>query len=589
MTEEVGLNVRVKIIGQKGATSGLRQDMAANVRQGMSSGAASGVKDITRMLPASLRNAMSGATKILSSIKLPAVTMSAPVDQLSKAMEGATGTWAKGMASSLQAAADKTVFGFKVSDFRNVPGLNVPPPLSKVAEGERGASKGGVLSSFFNSIGNLPFLGGGGGGGAAKGGGAGGAAGAAALAAIAAVEILKGILEAIKAVVQRLTEASPLFRGMLKMLNTGFNLVIKPIGDALGYMIRPIARFFITIGRNINIAMAEKAAELQAQGYSGIALGSALLASYPKILLDALMEAIGAADWDGMFSQMLKVLVDNWSRRVPGFVSSALGAMGQTYVGTLTWIGESLYNTINGTVAWVQAQFDNLATPINNALDSIKNALSPLGETILSKINEGIGSLGNLKTFETWLWGTVTGAVGTLGKLGEFGGWLWDKMINIDLSGVKDFGPWLETHIESAIGDLSGLASRVGDAAYKTLYNVLAAIPNTIRKISFTIPLLNHKVDLSGVIGNVAYLASGGITNGPTLAMIGEGRRGTQREVVSPLSELPRLLGLDRQQQQQTLTPPKIEVIVKGDLYGDNIQRKIEEGVERAIYRARGV
>lgn len=511
MAEEVGLRVKVTTVGQKGAMDQLKNETAQSVQQGtktgMSSGAAAGVKDITRMLPASLRNAMSGATKILSSIKLPAVTMSAPVDQLSKAMEGATGTWAKGMASSLQAAADKTVFGFKVSDFQNVQGLAAPQGVAGAAE-----KAGGALGNL-----KLPaFLGGGG----ASAGGAAGAMGAMAGAAAAGVIVLQGILQAVQAVVSRLSEASPLLGSMLKQLNVGFNMILKPIGDVLGYLLRPIARFFMVIGRNMNMAMAEKVAEMQAQGItSGPALAAGMFASLPEILLSSVMDAMEGIDWDSAISQYVRVVSDNLTRVLPSLILTIAEALRELSAGVLMWLGEALYNALSG-----------------------------------------LGS---------WLWGGITGALGgAWSLLSGFGGWLWDS-------------------IKNAIGNLGSALGDLGNFVWKKIHNAIAGAFNAIHNFNFSV--LGQTIAPFQAVPTIPYLASGGITNGPTLAMIGEGRRGTQREVVSPLSDLPRLLGLDRQQQQQTLTPPKIEVIVKGDLYGDNIQRKIEEGVERAIYRARGV
>lgn len=73
------------------------------------------------------------------------------------------------------------------------------------------------------------------------------------------------------------------------------------------------------------------------------------------------------------------------------------------------------------------------------------------------------------------------------------------------------------------------------------------AINNVIRgwnALHFTIPSVNaFGMHLGGgTIGvpHIPELAKGGITNGPTLAMIGEGK---EREVVAPLSQVPKLAG----------------------------------------------
>ncbi len=449
--------------------------------------------------------------------------------------------------------------------------VKVPPPLQKFqGTSQPGQGRGGPVeksiekligklpggSSIMGGIeGLLPGLGGAGGAGGASGaGGAGGgaaAAGGVAMVAMLGIEVLKGIMAILQQIFQRLVEASPSLKAMVKMLNTGFNMIIKPIGDAIGYLLRPIARFFIVIGRNVNMAMAEKVAELQGQGYSSFGISGAMIASLPEIYLKVLVDAFKGIDWDSMINEWARVVTTNFTERIPSLISLIITVFASLTMELSTWfwgeVGKSL------SALW----------------STISRALGGLGSWLWGGITSALnGAWGAVSGFGTWLWTSITKAIGSLGSiLGGFGSWLWN--------GIK-----------GAIGSIGNLGSQLASEIKKFFHNAIAALINSIRNWDSGLPILGKP--FTG-LPSIAYLAAGGITNGPTLAMIGEGRGGREREVVSPLSQLPRLLGLDKQQQQAAM-PPKIEIHIHGNVNGvDDLNRAIERGIDRYAYRLRGI
>ena len=559
--------------------------------------------------------------------------------------------------------------------------VKVPPPLQKFqGTSQPGQGRGGPVeksiekligklpggSSIMGGIeGLLPGLGGAGGAGGASGaGGAGGgaaAAGGVAMVAMLGIEVLKGIMAILQQIFQRLVEASPSLKAMVKMLNTGFNMIIKPIGDAIGYLLRPIARFFIVIGRNVNMAMAEKVAELQGQGYSSFGISGAMIASLPEIYLKVLVDAFKGIDWDSMINEWARVVTTNFTERIPSLISliitvfasltmelstwfwgevgkslsalwstisRALGGLGSWLWGGITsalngaWgavsgFGTWLWDGITGALgaAWgAVAGFGNwLWTSITGAIGSLGSALGGLGDWLWKSITSALSGTWNaVLDLGSWLWTSMTGALSGIGNaIGGFGTWLWNGItsaLNGAWGAVSGFGTWLWTSITKAIGSLGSilggfgswlwngikgaigsignLGSQLASEIKKFFHNAIAALINSIRNWDSGLPILGKP--FTG-LPSIAYLAAGGITNGPTLAMIGEGRGGREREVVSPLSQLPRLLGLDKQQQQAAM-PPKIEIHIHGNVNGvDDLNRAIERGIDRYAYRLRGI
>jgi hypothetical protein len=124
---------------------------------------------------------------------------------------------------------------------------------------------------------------------------------------------------------------------------------------------------------------------------------------------------------------------------------------------------------------------------------------------------------------------------------------LWRGLFNLVRSWVSSAvsfvtGRWdrFVSRLRSSVGSIKSTLSRMWDgmkSAFRTAINYVVGKWNSLR---FTLPSFTilGKSFGGGTIGvpRLPMLADGGITTGPTLAMIGEGR---EQEAVIPLSKLP--------------------------------------------------
>ena len=255
------------------------------------------------------------------------------------------------------------------------------------------------------------------------GGGVGSAAIAGAVGGIIA-SVMNVVMGMLKKVFSVMVESSGSLRNVLKLLNMGFLQIIRPFADVLAIMLRPIAMFFRIVGREVMKRVREKRKELKAQGYSGIALGGALMAELPSIYLDVLMEQLGKIDWGTFFSKILSVLWENLTVRLPAF----LGKVFEILNGLGKWIWENIILAIGNLALTELAKFGWwLWTEITEAIGDMAIAIGTFGVWLWTEITDGIGNLGSaLSGFGNWLWKSITQGIGNVGSiLGGFGDWVY--------------------------------------------------------------------------------------------------------------------------------------------------------------------
>jgi hypothetical protein len=76
--------------------------------------------------------------------------------------------------------------------------------------------------------------------------------------AAAGLFILQAVADGIKKIVQILSEASPLLRAELKILKVAMNEMLRPIGDLLGTVLRPVARAMLQANAYARSDMAKE-------------------------------------------------------------------------------------------------------------------------------------------------------------------------------------------------------------------------------------------------------------------------------------------------------------------------------------------
>lgn len=180
--------------------------------------------------------------------------------------------------------------------------------------------------------------------------------------------------------------------------------------------------------------------------------------------------------------------------------------VGLTYVIIRNWdtIRDWTVKIFVGIWHWLQSVWEDIVGVFNWAIRMIKAIFfnfTPLGIIIKN--------WGGITGWITRQWNSAANAVSSaVGRIGGFFSGMWD--------GITEGLKWA----------LNGAIGLINDAIYAI--NVLISGANRVPGVN--IPFIPY----------IPYLAEGGITTGPTLAMIGEGH---EQEAVLPLSKLQSLIG----------------------------------------------
>lgn len=200
-----------------------------------------------------------------------------------------------------------------------------------------------------------------------------------------------------------------------------------------------------------------------------------------------------------------------------------------------TWIIAGIIALI-AVIVLIIVYWDEIAAATGVAWDWITGKLSDAWDWISGLFSDGLAIVSDLWD-RLWAWLMLKAYQGAL-KVQEF----FDELGKIPGKVGKWFG--------DIVGWVAGLPGRIGRAAsgmwdsivsnFKGAINTLIAMWNGL---SFTLGGGSFMgVDIPSVTLNtpdIPYLAAGGVTTGPTLAMIGEGR---EDEAVLPLSKLDGML-----------------------------------------------
>lgn len=231
----------------------------------------------------------------------------------------------------------------------------------------------------------------------------------------------------------------------------------------------------------------------------------------------------------------LKTIAVGTFGAVLAFVTSPIGIV-ILAIGALIAIGIALYKN-----------WDTIKENLLMAWEKVKMAMSELATNMKEKFTEAYN----------WVIGIFTG-IGEwfAGKFfevktvaAEAGLWIGDKFIGAyeAVTGLfSGIGSWFGGIFDNVVNVFKGKINAmigIANSAIGGLNNLSVSIPDWVPGIGGNTFGLN--------IPKIPMLAEGGITTGPTLAMIGEGR---EQEAVLPLSKLKALLGIDEDGGNGTTT-----------------------------------
>tara|TARA_R110000824_G_scaffold79812_2_gene201015 strand:+ start:147 stop:1280 length:1134 start_codon:yes stop_codon:yes gene_type:complete len=235
--------------------------------------------------------------------------------------------------------------------------------LNKLGGGSGGSSSGGGGSSggISGMLGKL-------GGGASGGGNKGMAKNMAKIGGIA-IGIL-GIQKMMKQITGLIVQSSPMLQGMMKLFNTSLMMIFRPIGDFVGFFLRPIMIYFL---RNIALPMYQLLAPPLRQW--GSALGN-LFVDFMRDPLGTLSQILLNWNWfDGIAGQNLGKAIT--------LVTDALGILNIDLGGISLALSEAFTTALDLVVTGLTAAFDGITGFFTDASDAITLTLKPAWDGVV--------------------------------------------------------------------------------------------------------------------------------------------------------------------------------------------------------------
>lgn len=244
-----------------------------------------------------------------------------------------------------------------------------------------------------------------------------------------------------------------------------------------------------------------------------------------------------AADAFSKFSDTVKWVIDNSNILIPVLSGVVAG-----------FVAFNVINTVKTLMAAYQAS--TFASTLATQGFNVALRANPIGIVVTA-----IGGLiaAGVALYQNWDF--------VVAKAGE----LWSGIQNV-FSSIGTFTSEVWTDVgETTKGAVNGIISGIN------------AVIGGINGLSFEVPswvpgLGGSKIGFS--IPEIPYLAKGGITTGPTLAMIGEGK---EQEAVLPLSKLANLINLNKSSGND-LAPPVVfspQITIQGNADKNVIQQAL--------------
>jgi len=310
----------------------------------------------------------------------------------------------------------------------------------------------------------------------------GGAGGKLATLGLMSVGIM-GIFDIMKKLAGIIVDSSPMLKAMMQLLNTGIMLMLRPIGDFIGFMLRPIMVYLL---RYVMLPFYKYMAPF-AQKY-GTAIGEGIL---------TIVELIAGA---GAF------LSDPVGAITKGFSSIDVTKIFKGFP-DLSTLKLPDFSTLKDTIVnGITSIFTNIKLPdfsgifkglpdLKKAWDSLTGFFSMVGESVLNLL---IKPLGQLNSF----FGTIGTAIkNTLQPI-------WDALrgfFTVILKGMNNI--------------LLPVWSTLTDG-FKTIANVFIGIYNGIRDWAASLPIIGGGIGKT--FPHLKAMASGGMINEP---VVGIGQR----------------------------------------------------------------
>jgi hypothetical protein len=234
-----------------------------------------------------------------------------------------------------------------------------------------------------------------------------------------------------------LVQSSPMLQSMLKLLNTGIMMMLRPIGDFIGFLLRPL---MIYLMRSVFLPWYRQMAPIMRVWGSELGAGIVAFVKDPfGTLADALADVtwsdVGNAIWTyfkdwtilgqilntlGLFDIDLGEITSGISTKVSEFfdsISTTLTTWWSGVLEKLTTFRDSVSTALTTMVATITAPFTALAESLSTGFTTVVTTLTGAWESVTDFFVDTLAPIGTtlgdgLNSFITFISETL-GGVGT--------------------------------------------------------------------------------------------------------------------------------------------------------------------------------
>jgi len=214
-----------------------------------------------------------------------------------------------------------------------------------------------------------------------------------------------------------LVQSSPMLQSMLKLLNTGIMMMLRPIGDFIGFLLRPL---MIYLMRSVFLPWYRSMAPIMRVW--GSTLGAGLVA-FIKDPLGTLSTAMADVTWTDVATTVFNVFKD-WT--AIGQILNALGLfdidLGEISSGISTKVSaffDSISTTLTSWWDGTMGKLDSFKEVLGGGLDTLVTGLSTAWSTLSVFFTGALGNVGVLlgsgwEAFTSWISDTLGGVGNSL-------------------------------------------------------------------------------------------------------------------------------------------------------------------------------
>ena len=335
-----------------------------------------------------------------------------------------------------------------------------------------------------------------------------------------------GLVSLVKKITSLIVDSSPMLKQVLKIFNTAIMFIFRPIGDFIGFFLRPMMIFFLT-----TIALPFYKDAMPALRKLGNLLGTGLLKGLTKGAegkpgKSAWEEGFGIEDWGANFAVNMGVVL--------GFIAEYIDAIkivGSEFIVIAGWIMEYFgkkkedveknIQTILTTIENISTKLSGYWTTIQTTITTISTGIAGVKTTVTNTITSITTTIDSIKAkFSTVqgtidvIWGLITSPIfGVIGQLNTLNVLIIKPIVDIftnftfpDIPKIltdlvldwtfPDVGKMIEDFVKEILKDPTG----IGRAIEET-------VSNTQRDINITLDVNGDGVvdmnDAEAMVGSV--------------------------------------------------------------------------------------